>query len=101
MSMSRDSDQEARPMDLEGHERCYLMNQEIGAQERHANETAQPWRNGGKSHGGSATAPARLKSAGAQHFAPLEERAEPVPVLQEKLKRREASVERCPVEERH
>ena len=51
MSMPRDSDQEARPMDLEDHERCYLlMNQEIGAQERHANETAQPWRNRGKSH---------------------------------------------------
>ena len=49
MSMSKDSDQEARPMDLEGHERCYLMNQEIGAQERHANETAPPWRNRGKS----------------------------------------------------
>ena len=26
MSMSKDSGQEARPMDLEGHERCYLMN---------------------------------------------------------------------------
>ena len=47
MSMPKDSDQEARPMDLEGHERCYLMNQEIGAQERHANETARPWRNRG------------------------------------------------------
>ena len=50
MSMSRDSGQEARPMDLERHERCYVLNQEIGAQERHANETAQPWRNRGKSH---------------------------------------------------
>ena len=56
MSMPRDSDQEARPRDLEGHERCYLMNQEIGAQERHANETAQPWRNRGKSQASNAVA---------------------------------------------
>ena len=64
------------------------MNQEIGVQEQYVYETASPWRNRGQSHGRSAGAPARLKTAGAQHFAPLEERAEPVPVLQEKLKER-------------
>ena len=26
MSMPKDSDQETRPMDFEGHKRCYLMN---------------------------------------------------------------------------
>ena len=83
-------------MNFEGHTRCYLMNQEIGAQERLANETALPWRNRGQSHGSSAGAPARLKTAGALHFAQLVERAEPVSVLQEKLKRREASAGRCP-----
>ena len=47
MSMSKDSDQEARPMDLEGHERCYLMNYQIGVQEQYGNETAHPGETGG------------------------------------------------------
>ena len=37
-------------MDFEGHKRWYLMNQESGAQERLATETASPWRNRGQSH---------------------------------------------------
>ena len=45
------------------------MNQEIGVQEQYVYETASPWRNRGQSHGRSAGAPARLKTAGAQHFA--------------------------------
>ena len=100
-NLSEVGGQAARPMDLEGRERCNSMNQEIGVQESIVTETARPWRNRGHSHGSSACAPARLKRAGAQHFAPLEERAEPVPVLREELKGREASVGRGPTEERH